>query len=270
MPNQRRSLRDVFADLRSKRQIGLLPFIPAGYPDLKTTQALMPAMEQAGASAIEIGIPFSDPIADGPTIQDAFTAALAHMLKVKDIFAAIAEVRPAVSIPLVAMVSYSIVYRYGLERFIADARSAGFDGLIVPDLPPPEAESVCEKIRAGGLDTILLVAPTTELERRREVVSLCSGFVYVLSVSGITGERDKLPEQLQTNLRQLKEITQVPICVGFGISKPEHMSQLAGLADGAIVGSAVVKVMNMNLKGGPGKMAEAVASYCRELLSAVR
>ena len=137
------------------------------------------------------GIPFSDPIADGPIIQEAFVAALAKKLTVSDIFAAIRETRLKVNIPLVAMVSYSIVFRYGLDRFVADAKAAGFDGLILPDLPPPEAQAVCGRVQAGGLDTILLVSPTTAPERRSEIARLCSGFIYYLSVSGITRSEER-------------------------------------------------------------------------------
>lgn len=242
-----------------------MPFIPAGYPDLQTTQALLPALEQAGASAIEIGIPFSDPIADGPIIQEAFVAALAKKLTVSDLFGAIREVRSKVGIPLVAMVSYSIVFRYGLDRFVADAKAAGFDGLILPDLPPPEAQAVCGRVQAGGLDTILLVSPTTAPERRLEIARLCSGFIYYLSVSGITGERDKLPADLEENVRQLRQLSAVPVCVGFGISKPEHVRQLAPVADGAIIGSAFVRRMKQHETEGPAAIAQAAAAYCREL-----
>src|SRR5438093_5336709 len=165
----RRTIGQTFSDLRAKKRIALMPFVAAGYPDLKTTELLLPALEQAGASIIEIGIPFSDPIADGPIIQEAFTAALSKKLKLADVFATVKKARPAVSIPLVAMVSYSITYRYGMERFIATMKEAGFDGLILPDLPPPEAEPICEKVRSAGLDTILLVAPTTQPQRRKEI-----------------------------------------------------------------------------------------------------
>lgn len=247
-----------------------MPFIPAGYPDLATTQALLPAMEKAGANLVEIGFPFSDPVADGPTIQSAFGEALAKGIKVGDIFAAIRQVRPSVSIPLVAMVSYSIVFRYGTDRFLAEARSAGFDGLILPDLPPPEAQSVCQKIQSAGLEATLLVAPTTTEARRKIIGELSTGFVYYLSVSGITGERDRLPEDIATNLRQLRGLTSRPICVGFGISKPEHLEQLAGLADGAIVGSAIVKRMVAMLPATPEAVAQSVAEYCRALLAKVR
>jgi tryptophan synthase alpha chain len=265
---RRRSIREAFASLGGR--IGLLPFIPAGYPDLATMRLVLPALERGGAAAVEIGIPFSDPIADGPVIQEAFTAALAKKVRLADVFATVATVRGQVSIPLIAMVSYSIVFRYGLERFLKEAKEAGFDGLILPDLPPPEAQVVAGKVRDAGLDTILLVAPTTAPERRAEVARLCSGFVYYLSVAGTTGERDKLPADLEANLRQLRTITRTPVCVGFGVSNPQHVKQLNGLADGAIVGSAVVRRMQKHLEEGAAGIAAAVEDYCRELLSQVQ
>jgi tryptophan synthase alpha chain len=266
----RRSIAQVFEDLKRRRRLALMPFIPAGYPDLATTAALLPALERAGADLIEIGIPFSDPIADGPTIQAAFTAALAKKLKLRDIFAAIAAARQTVSAPLAAMVSYSIVYRHGVERFASEARAAGFDALIVPDLPPPEAQGVCAKIRAAGLDTVLLIAPTTEPQRRSGIADLCSGFVYYLSVAGITGERDRLPADLADQLQQIRSLTARPVCVGFGISRPEHVAQLAGVADGAIIGSAIVKRITAHLASSPDGIAQAVGEYCQELRAAVR
>jgi len=247
-----------------------MPFIPAGYPDLKTTTALLPALEAGGANAIEIGFPFSDPVADGPTIQAAFTSALAHKVKVADVFAAIAKARANVSIPLVGMVSYSIVFRYGLDRFLADARTAGVNGLILPDVPPPESQPICGKIRAAGLDTVLLVSPTTSPQRRQEIAALCSGFVYYLSITGITGARDTLPPDIEQNVRQLRAVSQVPVCVGFGVSKPEHLAQLAGFADGAIVGSALVRKIKESEESGPIGTAEALRTWCQSLLKLVR
>jgi tryptophan synthase alpha chain len=260
----------TFAALREKKHLALMPFIPAGYPDLATTAALLPALEEAGANLIEIGIPFSDPIADGPTIQAAFTAALAKGLTLADVFATVRKARPTVSIPLVAMVSYSIVFRYGVDRFCADAKSASFDGLILPDLPPPEAAAVCAKVQAAGLATTLLVAPTTSEKRRREIARLSSGFIYYLSVSGITGERDRLPENIEANLRQLRGMTDKPVCVGFGISKPEHLAQLAPVADGAIVGSAIVKQITQLGTATPETIAQHAGAYCKSLLTQVR
>src|SRR3954451_9030231 len=155
-----------------------MPFVAAGYPDLATTTAVLPAMESAGANLIEVGFPFSDPIADGPIVQEAFTAALAHQIKVAQVFESVAAARPRTAVPLLGMLSYSIVFRYGVRRFVADARAAGFDGLILPDLPPPEAQRICDDVRAGGLETVLLIAPSTTPERRREIAELSSGFIY--------------------------------------------------------------------------------------------
>jgi tryptophan synthase alpha chain len=265
-----KTIQQVFAALRQQKQIALMPFVPAGYPDLATTAAILPAIEAAGASLIEIGIPFSDPIADGPTIQAAFTVALAKKLKVADIFRTISETRSKVSIPLVAMVSYSIVYRYDLNRFLKDAKTAGFDGLILPDLPPPEAEGICATIHQAGLETTLLVAPSTTTARRKEIARLSSGFVYYLSVAGITGERDRLPADLSKNVAELKSLTDRPVCVGFGIHKAEQVAELSKMADGAIVGSALVTRMNQQLSKGPAEIATAVGAYCRELLRLAR
>ncbi len=247
-----------------------MPFIPAGYPDLATTAAVIPALEAAGASLIEIGIPFSDPIADGPIIQAAFSHALARKLHVRDVLATVKAARRTTTIPIVAMVSYSIVFRYGSERFFPDLCASGFDGVIIPDLPPPEARSVCARVRAAGLETILLVSPTSPPERRKEIVDLCSGFVYYLSVTGITGERTSLPADLATNLDATRQMTNTPVCVGFGISKPEHVAQLAGHADGAIVGSAYVRKMTEAAAKGPDAIARLLQTYTRDLLAKVR
>lgn len=266
----RRSIADQFAALARERRIALMPFIPAGYPDLETTTKCLPALEAAGASIIEIGIPFSDPIADGPVIQEAFGVALAKKLKLADIFAAIKGARSAISIPLVAMVSYSIVYRFGIDRFCATMREAGFDGLILPDLPPPEAEAVCQRVRESGLDTILLVAPTTPRERRMEIGRLTSGFVYYMSVTGITGERTELPRELAEGVADMKRLSDRPVCVGFGVSTAAHVAQLADVADGAIVGSALVRRMKQHESQGPDAIAKAVGDYCRMILSDAR
>jgi tryptophan synthase alpha chain len=266
----RRSIAQTFSDLRAQKQIAFMPFVPAGYPDLETTAKLLPALEAAGANIIEVGIPFSDPIADGPVIQEAFTRALEKKLKLAEVFAAVKQARRSVSIPLVAMVSFSVAYRYGVERFAATMKESGFDGLILPDLPPPEAEAFVQKIRAAGLDTILLVAPTTSIDRRKGIARLSSGFIYYLSVAGITGERNALPRELAEGVRQMKSVSDRPVCVGFGISTPAHVKQLHGVADGAIVGSAVVRRMTANCDKGTEAIVSGVSSYCRDLLSQVR
>jgi tryptophan synthase alpha chain len=265
--SRRHTIAEAFANARARGQIALMPFISAGYPNLATTTAVLPALQAAGADLIEIGFPFSDPIADGPTIQESYTIALSQKLKVGDIFRTIAIARASLTLPLVAMVSYSLVYRYGLDRFITDAKQAGFDALLLPDLPPSEAQVVQQTVRAGGLETVFLVAPTTSPQRQAEIAKLSSGFVYYMSISGITGERDTLPAELTANIRAIKRITDKPVCVGFGISKREHIQQLSGVADGAIVGSAFVKRMTQFASKGPEAVASAVADYCRELRS---
>ncbi len=266
----RRSISETFADLRKNNQIALMPFIPAGYPDLETTAVLLPALEAGGANLIEIGIPFSDPIADGPIIQAAFSEALANGIRLEHIFKTMETARKNVSIPLMAMVSFSIVFRYGVEHFTATAKQAGFDGLIIPDLPPPEAAAVCQKVQEAGLETCLLVAPTTPQARRKEIAELSSGFIYYLSLSGITGERTELPHGLADGLKDMKQATDRPVCVGFGISTPRHVAQLRGLADGAIVGSGVVRRIQERAADGPKAIAASVEAYCRDLLSQVR
>jgi tryptophan synthase alpha chain len=264
-----KTIAQAFANLKG-HGLGLMPFLPAGYPDLPTTIATLKAVSAAGATVIEVGFPFSDPIADGPTIQAAFTEALSHKLKIGDVFDAVQSCSGELSAPLVAMVSHSIVFRLGPEKFFARARAAGFAGMIIPDLPPPEAQAVCKLIRAAGLDTILLVSPTTSAQRRKEIAALCSGFIYYLSISGITGTRDKLPPDLAKNVRELKGLTDKPVCVGFGIHTPEQMKELATFADGAIVGSAIVKLMGAEAAEGPEAVASAVAEYCRRLLAGGR
>lgn len=267
----RKTIAQMFEMSRARSEIALMPFVAAGYPDLATMAAVLPIMERAGASMIEIGIPFSDPIADGPTIQEAFNDSLTRKVKVSQILETVAGARASVSIPLVAMVSYSVVFRYGVDRFLTDAKQAGFDGLILPDLPPPEGQAVCDKVRGAGLDTVLLVAPTTTEKRREEIARLSSGFIYYLSISGITGERDKLPANLPGNVKQLKQMTDTPVCVGFGVSRREHVTDLrdkAG-ADGAIVGSAIVKRMKQFAPDGVDRISAEVGQYCRELLGGV-
>jgi tryptophan synthase alpha chain len=182
----------------------------------------------------------------------------------------IGDVRPRLSIPLVAMVSYSVVFRYGVARFLTNAKMSGFDGLILPDLPPPEAQHVCEQVRAAGLDTTLLVAPTTSPQRQGEIAALCSGFVYYLSISGTTGERQQLPIGLSNRVTQLRQTSGVPVCVGFGIHKPQQVQQLSGVADGAIVGTAFVRRMQQHASQGASAIARAAGAYCRELLTLVR
>lgn len=233
-----------FADLRSHGQMAFMPFVTAGDPDLETTVGAIRELASRGVDLIEIGFPYSDPIADGPVIQASYTRALQHHVHVDRIFAAVKSVTSgpeAVTCPLLAMVAFSIVFRVGTERFLKQAAEAGFAGLIVPDLPGDEATEFFTATRAAGLDLVQLVAPTTPADRVERILSHCSGFVYCVSVAGVTGVRDELPETLKGQLAELRSKTDLPLAVGFGISRPEQVAPLRGLADGVIVGSAIVR-----------------------------
>ena len=218
-----------------------MPFLSAGDPDIAMTGRVIRELAVAGADLIEVGFPYSDPIADGPVIQSSYTRALNKKLKVADIFACIAEVSGQVSCPLVAMVSYAIIFRTGTESFVMQAVDAGFSGLIVPDLPGDEAAEFAALVARQGMDLIQLVAPTTPTDRAARILQNATGFVYCIAVSGTTGARAELAPQLAGMLKSLRSQTTLPLAVGFGISRPEQVEQLRGLADGVIVGSAIVR-----------------------------
>ena len=230
-----------------------MPFLTAGDPDLQTTEALIQAAERAGASVCEIGIPFSDPVADGPVIQASMTRALDAGLRVQQVFEMVRRVRPKVSLGLVAMVSYSIVHRMGLETFVHAARDAGFDGFIFPDLPLEESADARQAVEDAGLILSMLIAPTTPIERAQKIAAASSGFAYVVSRSGITGARSELPPDLPDRLAKLREVTDLPMAVGFGISSADQVRAVVRIADAAIVGSALVDCVHQHC----GAVAEA-------------
>lgn len=229
---------NLFKVLRLLGRKAFIPFITAGDPDLRATARLVEELAQRGASLIEIGFPYSDPIADGPVIQASYTRALARGVRLDSIFACIRELRP---LPLVAMTSYTLVHRRGPEVFLTQAQAAGLSGVIVPDLPVEEAGELAQLAAARDLKLIQLVTPTTPRDRAKRIARSSTGFLYYVSVAGITGERDRLPEQLLNQLGWLRGETDLPICVGFGISKPEHVQMLREVVDGVIVGSALVR-----------------------------
>ena len=246
MPTSR--IDETFARLKSQKRMAFMPFITAGDPDLATTKKAVLTLAEQRVDLIEIGFPYSDPIADGPVIQASYTRALQKKLHVSEIFAAVKELTSAspqnaggTLPPLVAMVAYSIIFRMGREKFVTAARDAGFAGLIVPDLPADEAQETAAAAGAQGLDLIQLIAPTTTPERTKRILELARGFIYCISVAGTTGVRAELPAELQKQLAWLKTQTQLPLAVGFGISRPDQVAGLRGLADGVIVGSAIVR-----------------------------
>ena len=234
---------DLFAKLKSQGKKAFMPFITAADPNLGFTRKVLCKLDQLGCSMAEVGIPYSDPIADGPVIQASYTRALGTKVKLPDIFEQLALERPNISMPMVSMVSYAIIHRRGPERFVDDAIAAGFAGAIVPDLLVEESGALASICKAKQFNLIQLVTPTTPRERALKIAALSSGFIYFVSVTGITGERSVLPPDLVDRVSWLRERTPLPICIGFGISKPDHIRLLAPVSDGLIVGSAIVRLM---------------------------
>ncbi|HOF19466.1 MAG TPA: tryptophan synthase subunit alpha, partial [Phycisphaerae bacterium] len=242
----------------------------AGYPDLETTTALLNEFERRGVRVCELGIPFSDPIADGPVIQASYTEALSKGLRLADIFEAVRRYRAAGGeLALVAMLSYSIVFRRGAEKFLADAAGAGFDGLIVPDLPLEEAGAFEPLAAKAGLANVMLVAPNTPPDRRVEIARHSRGFLYFISVAGITGERTRLPESTLQAVAELRKHTATPVCIGFGVSSPETVAHVCEVADGAIVGSAIVHRITDAVRANAGreKLVAETGEFVSQLLA---
>lgn len=235
------ALDTLFSGLRASGRKAFMPFITAGDPDLAFTAELLRELDRRGCTLAEVGIPYSDPIADGPVIQASYTRALAKKVQLKEILSTVQQVVPSLAMPLVTMVSYAIVYRHGPERFVTESQSAGLVGAIVPDLPVEEADSLAAICRRHDFSLIQLVTPTTPRERAVRIANSSSGFLYYVSVTGITGERTNLPPELLDSVAWLRQRTSLPICIGFGISRPEHVRLLHSVADGFIVGSAFVR-----------------------------
>lgn len=251
----------AFARARAQSRCAVLPFITAGYPDIATTERLLHELPHAGADLIEIGFPFSDPIADGPVIAESMHRALLAGCTPDSIFEAVARVSP--SVPVLAMVSISIVDRMGAEQFVARAVSSGFAGFIVPDADPAAAKRLGELSRAYGAGYCALVSPSTTEPRMRDLVALSSGFVYLLARVGVTGERSDAPD-VAARVAQLRKISSAPIAAGFGIANADHVRAVGHHADGAIVGSAIVRRMTEAAEKGESA-AEAALSLVRSL-----
>jgi tryptophan synthase alpha chain len=259
---------DKFAALRSRGEVGFIPFLTFGDPEAELTVPLLEALDRAGADLIEIGVPFSDPMADGPVLQRAAERALAGGASLRGCFDAVVEFRRGSEVPIILFGYYNPIFRYGLERFAADARAAGVDGVLCVDLPPEESVDLDRVARAQGLDVIYLLAPTSTLGRMRKVLSRARGFVYFVSVAGVTGARATLPQNLETLVRSVKRLTSMPIGVGFGISTPEQAARVATFADAVIVGSAIARVVEECPSGGD-RVGE-VEAFARSLAAAVR
>jgi tryptophan synthase alpha chain len=239
LPNSTRISRR-FAELRANGELGIVAYITAGDPSLDATLQFVLAMAEAGADVIELGVPFSDPLADGPTIQRASERALHAGTTLRGVIDLVARIRKSSQVPLVLFSYYNPVLQMGLEKFAAAATAAGADGVLITDLTPEESADYREILGRYYLDTIFLAAPTSDAERLVKIAAVSSGFLYIISRTGVTGAKDAMPDDLPALLRRVRSASTLPLAVGFGISLPGHVSMLGGLADAAVVGSALV------------------------------
>jgi tryptophan synthase alpha chain len=257
-----------FDRLRAAGKKALIPFVTAGDPDLAFTASVLSELAARGCPLCEVGIPYSDPIADGPVIQASYTRALGRHVHLRDILAQLDLARFA-TMPLLTMVSYAIIFRHGLERYIADAKASGVAGAIVPDLLADEAGPLAEICRREDFSLVQLVTPTTSRERALRIADRSSGFLYYVSVTGITGERQLLPARLTDDVGWLRKHTQLPVCVGFGISHEDQARQLREVADGIIVGSAFVRRIAGAEHATREEVLKDVGSFASRLLAAL-
>ncbi len=246
-----------FRQLKLSNKKAFIAFITAGYPSLAATKNLVFGLERAGADIIELGVPFSDPMADGPVIQEASQAALKKGVHLQDILETVKELRKSTQIPICLMTYYNPIFCFGRERFASQAARCGMDGLIIPDLPPEEDREFIKITKRSGIDLICFISPTTSLKRAKIISKVSRGFIYYVSLTGVTGARKGLVEGLIRHLRLIKKITDKPVCVGFGVSRREQIRQLYGVADGVIVGSAIIEKIkhNINRKDMPERVS---------------
>ncbi len=235
-------IRRVFEDKKKVK----IAYLTCGFPDLESTLSLTLALIETGFDMIELGIPFSDPLADGPIIQKATQVSLEKGTKLKDIYRLVKEIRKRTQIPLIFLTYYNIVYNRGIKRFLKEAKEVGIDGLIIPDLIPEEAYEYMEESQKQNLANIFLISPLTSFERVKFIDSLTTGFLYYVSLTGVTGPREKLFKGLIQRLKDLKKITKNYLCVGFGVSKRWHIEQILKYADGVIIGSKILEFIDSN------------------------
>ncbi|MGH6793623.1 MAG: tryptophan synthase subunit alpha [Methylocella sp.] len=264
-----------FAALRESGELGIVAYITAGDPFLDATLKFVLALAEAGADVIELGVPFSDPLADGPTIQRASERALKSHTTLAQVIDLVREIRKFSEVPIVLFSYYNPVLQMGLENFAHAAENAGADGVLIIDLTPEESQEYRRALSAQNLDTIFLGAPTSTDEHLAKIAAASSGFLYLISRTGVTGAKDSLPDDLPALLRRARKVTQLPIAVGFGISLPGHVSVLGGLADAAVVGSALVSEIEKAMAANPtpaaiGPTAKALATRVGSLKEAAR
>lgn len=252
-----------FSELKKGGKKAFIAFITAGDPDLKTTEEIVIAFERAGVDIVEMGVPFSDPLADGPTIQAASERALRRHVNLSNILNAVRRIRTKTQIPIALMTYYNPVFHHGEGKFVAAAKRSGVDGLIVPDLPPEEGKDLIRAARRQDLSTIFFLAPTTTKQRMPRIVKACTGFVYYVSLTGVTGSSTVFSAQNADQIALARKYTNKPICVGFGISTPAQVKTVARISDGVIVGSAIIQKIAKNK--GDKNLVQNVSLFVRNL-----
>ncbi len=259
----------ALAELKSKGKKAFVPFITAGDPTLELTKSLIKTLESAGADIIELGIPFSDPIADGPSIQRASLRSLEHNTSLSDVIKMVAEVRKETQIPIVLMGYYNPIFKYGVDKFTKDATESGIDGIIVADLPPDESAELVKSAKEYDLATIFLVAPTSTPDRVKLIAESCTGYIYCVSTTGVTGARKEISDMLAPTLELIKKYSDKPIAVGFGVSTPDQAKEVAKVADGVIIGSAIVNIIEQ-YKDDSEKLLASVKEFSSGLVEAIK
>jgi tryptophan synthase alpha chain len=261
-----KTYKQTFAELK---HAALIPFFVIGDPDFDTSLEIVKAAIDAGADVLELGVAFSDPIADGPTIQKADIRALSSGINIEKAKDFIKKVKAYKDIPIGLLMYYNLVYQYGIEKFFADFAKAGTNSVLIADLSIDDVDEIYTPARKAGLDTVFMVTPNTETDRAKKIAEKCTGFIYTVSLLGVTGGRDTLSDMIKPLISRLKSITDVPVCVGFGVSKPEHAAQLAKAgADGVIIGSRIVKIIEENLNDKKSIPAK-VKSFLTQIKEAI-
>jgi tryptophan synthase alpha chain len=252
-----------FSKLKKANKKALIVYIMAGVPNINFSQKLVLALEQNGVDLVELGVPFSDPLADGPIIQQAGTRALKHAVNIAAVFSLAKRIRAKTQIPLILMLYYNLILHLGEEKFCKQAKFSGIDGLIVPDLPIEEAQSLKRTCRKNNLATIFFVTPTSSFKRVKRAIFASTGFIYYISRTGVTGKKTKLADTLKAQIRQIRRISKKPVCVGFGINSQEQVRAINRIADGCIIGSAVVAWTLKNIE--QNKMIDNISKFVRSL-----
>ena len=252
-----------FRELKRKKKKAFIAFIMAGDPSLAVTKKLISELEDSGADIIELGVPFSDPLADGPTIQRASERALKKGVNLNSVFNLVKSARVYTEIPIVFLTYYNLVLHYGLSRFIEKARHSGMDGVVIPDLPPEESFELRRIAAKNNVAIIHLAAPTSSEKRLKNIAASSTGFIYYVSLTGTTGARKKLPKEITASLSRIRRITRKPVCVGFGISTTGQVKTISRSADGVIVGSAIIKVIEKNI--GKKDLVKKVGGFVKGL-----